>query len=509
MGRNGGPTVATHLSRGISFLFVLNGVTPSPLATDQTIMTAALRFGRGMNPVSAGTQFLPFAAHFRLSTFGHSFISATAPIGACWRLPARCRRPNVRKQVGRVRQGHRTTDRLVTLLCGAGEGRYHLFMSRSSTAVRYQWRKGDPVHRPKRRADVRFRLLVLLCFILLVAVALYGRFGAFIASAITGAAVNAPSELGTWGDSFGAFNAAVSSLAFLGIIATLVLQERGLEETVSDQHRQRFDASFFELLRLQREARSELIFANTIEVEVARKNGKYTTFSPATMGNVPTSGTLTPIVAAVVEIHYRLVKKPGMKKVRLNDIVFAYMRYVHSVSESTIAPYYRLIYSILSRIREDPVLTYQEKARYGNLVRSQLSSDEILLLAINSLAPISADMKSLVTEFRMLKYLPRSSMRTMLGRFHDPAAFAGRDDVVPDSSPIPTAFDNDKYRSMIAALHAERLLSRKSRVKVEKKLQKQAGYVADYEEGRKELSVVEFVDVSRALDRHPAYFLRH
>lgn len=351
-------------------------------------------------------------------------------------------------------------------------------------------------------------LVTLLGLAALILLGLYGRFGPSIATTVTGASVTRATEVGTWGDSFGAFNAAVSTIALIFIVATLMLQGRGLDEQTRDQHRQRFDASFFELLKLLREARSEFTFTNTDEFNAARTARSYSTFSAATTGRVADSDEYDPIAAADLEIHFRLIAEKKMKMLTKKDLVNVYMRRVHSVSESTVAPYFRLIYSILHRIRTDTVLSEEERVRYANLVRSQLSSAEMLLLGINSLAPISADMQSLVTEFRMLKYLPRSSMRDLLVRLHHPQAFTGRDDSIPLQRVRPTAFDDPSYRRMVAALHAERLSLRLSRVKLDARLRQRPGYVGRYEDGLTKLGISDFVEVARALGVHPALMLR-
>lgn len=337
----------------------------------------------------------------------------------------------------------------------------------------------------------------------------YARFGSEIAGWLTGRPVAAGEALGQWGDSFGALNAAISASAFIGILITLQLQRRGLREQAADQHRQRFDASFFELVGLQREARRELLFFNTPEFEAARTAKSFKSFSNATTGRLPANGLIDPIAAADLEVHFRLIEMGRLDKRSKSDVVEAYMRYVHSASESTIAPYFRLVYSILDRLRQDAVLTEDEKVRYGNLLRSQMSSAEVLLLGINSLAPISADMSDLVSRFRMLKYLPQSSMRALLSQFHDPEAFTGRDDPVPPRPARATAFDDPRYRRMIAAIHAERKLQRLSRKVLASRFGRGERFVADYEEGWKKLDVADLVDVAKALRSHPALFLRH
>lgn len=127
--------------------------------------------------------------------------------------------------------------------------------------------------------------------------------------------------LGAWGDSFGALNVVVSTLAFVGILITLLFQGRGLEDQAADQHRQRCDASFFELLRLQREARRDLIFFNTPEFEAERAARSYQTFSLATTGRLPPNGPIDSIAAAVLEVHFQLIRKGILGRCSRNEVV--------------------------------------------------------------------------------------------------------------------------------------------------------------------------------------------
>ena len=68
------------------------------------------------------------------------------------------------------------------------------------------------------------------------------------------------STIGQWGDSFGALNALFSALAFVAVLYTLRQQQKQIDEAALDQHLQRFERTFYELLRLLREARDDVEF---------------------------------------------------------------------------------------------------------------------------------------------------------------------------------------------------------------------------------------------------------
>jgi hypothetical protein len=231
---------------------------------------------------------------------------------------------------------------------------------------------------------------------------------------------DALNRAGNWGDSFGGFNALVSALAFAAVLATLWIQGTALRQQQIDQHQQRFESSFFELLRLMREARREVRFGFSTEFVHA---GAPTRKRSSTVETGPTA-----IMRAVIELAY-WVKQGGAMgaKATKESLAEIYLRRVHRRYESTFGPYFRLIYTILYRIKADSVLSAEDKYRYANLLRGQLTSYEISLIAINGLAPIAKDLSALLTEFRVLKYLPNGTLRRTLETVYDEQAFAARD----------------------------------------------------------------------------------
>lgn len=108
-------------------------------------------------------------------------------------------------------------------------------------------------------------------------------------------------------------------------------------------------------------------------------------------------------------------------------MVTVYEERIHKNNEASFGPYFRLVYTVLRRIKDDDVLTVSEKNQYGNLLRSQLTSEELTLLAVNGMAPFSADLSDLIQEFRLLKYLPQSSVQRRFLAFYGSTAFAARD----------------------------------------------------------------------------------
>lgn len=229
-----------------------------------------------------------------------------------------------------------------------------------------------------------------------------------------------PEVFGQWGDAFGALNALFSALAFVAVLYTLHQQQKQIDEAATDQHLQRFERTFYELLRLLREARDDVEF---------RYSDEYKGSSPKTESDHRSRVTGTQAFKrAQFEVKYWLDIRTAEQGDLPEDVVRdIYLKCVLDRYESTFAPYYRLLYTILLRIKADPKLTEEEKCRYGNLLRSQLTSHEVALCCYNGLSSVSGSFRTLLTEFRIAKYLPKQFGRDRLELYYPSTAFEGRD----------------------------------------------------------------------------------
>ncbi|PGH54228.1 hypothetical protein CRT60_30945 [Azospirillum palustre] len=224
-------------------------------------------------------------------------------------------------------------------------------------------------------------------------------------------------KLGQWGDSFGALNTLFSGFGFSAVLITLILQQNQNKISRDEQHKQRFDASYFQLLTFLRESREEVNFRFSDQYKAKSRN----------FNNLTQTGH-SAFKAAWDESSYWLERKleSEWSKEYAGQIYYAH---VHKHYENNFGPYFRLIYTILSKIKNDSVLSIDDKIFYSNLLRSQLTSYELALIGLNALTPVSKDFQDLITEFRMLKYLPEHSRRKrILLKFFDMRAFQGRDE---------------------------------------------------------------------------------
>lgn len=233
------------------------------------------------------------------------------------------------------------------------------------------------------------------------------------------------SKLGAWGDTFGALNAMFSALAFVAVLFTLTQQQKQIDDAATDQHLQRFERTFYELLRLIREARDAVEYRYTDQYEGGTREQEKD-YEAKVFGNEA-------FKRAQFEMAY-WVSTWGRnieKEMTSDDLAQIYTRFIHDRYESTFAPYYRLLYTTLLRIKTDPKLSIEDKQRYGNLLRSQLTSHEVAMCCYNGLAAVSGSFKQLLTEFRIIKYLPPEFGRGTFVGHYDPIAFLGRDEALP------------------------------------------------------------------------------
>ncbi|MBB2784847.1 UNVERIFIED_ORG: hypothetical protein GGD43_000017 [Rhizobium esperanzae] len=240
-------------------------------------------------------------------------------------------------------------------------------------------------------------------------------------------------ELGQWGDTFGALNALFSAFAFVAILFTLKQQQEELsnqqkqiETAEEEQHLQRFERTFYELLRLLREAREDVEFRHSNEYRDDL--------------NITHAGASDRVVGveAFKRAHVELMHwtKHSENDGPISSKVMAdlYKNHVHQNFESTFAPYYRLLYTLLLRIKhednDEKRKPNPRKYHYGNLLRSQLTSHEVAMCSYNGLADGSEKFKDLIIEYRLLKYLPVELGRKQLELYYPASAFLGRDAVV-------------------------------------------------------------------------------
>jgi len=226
-------------------------------------------------------------------------------------------------------------------------------------------------------------------------------------------------KAGLVGDSFGSLNALFAAIGFIMLLFSLRQQQRQITRAEREQSRQRFESSFFEILRLLRELRKEIHFSYSRSYRT--REGKQASEAEYTDHKA--------VLAIVRELSFQIETNPESKWSR-EKLASIYDKNVHSRYEGFLSPYFRIIYTMLIRIRDSKDLEEDERFTYSRLLRSQLTTPELTILAFNSMSPVSKDFSHLVTHFRMLKYMPESKIKEIFKGVLHPHAFLSRDDGV-------------------------------------------------------------------------------
>lgn len=245
-------------------------------------------------------------------------------------------------------------------------------------------------------------------------------------------------QLGQLGDTFGALNALFSALAFVAVLVTLKIQGDALvrqQEQIStaekNQHRQRFEDIFFQLLAVIRENRQDVRFGHSREFRAANPRSR----SQTRDGHFA-------FREAYREMRFWVRRETrGGRQLDQSELAALYANKVHVRYESTLGAYFRLVYETLDRVDRDPHLSADEKNEFGNLVRGQMTSFESVIAGCNALNDFAKDFKRLIIRFRLLKYARTGSVYFELMKHYPEEAFQGRDTNRP---PPPDIDDLDE-----------------------------------------------------------------
>ncbi len=214
-------------------------------------------------------------------------------------------------------------------------------------------------------------------------------------------------DRGTFGDMFGAVNALFSGLAFATLIYTIFLQKselqlqrqelvltrtelEGQKVQLSAQNDvlkvQNFENTFFQLLRLLND------IINSIDL--SDNQGRVTRGRDC----------LTSFYRRLAQT-YANEKKVSVQQDELLLIQNVYDKF-YEIHQTELGHYFRTLYNIIKFVRYSNV---QDKHNYTNLVRAQLSSQELLLLFYNGLSKHGIEkFKPLIEEFALLKTVPQN-----------------------------------------------------------------------------------------------------
>lgn len=227
--------------------------------------------------------------------------------------------------------------------------------------------------------------------------------------AISGFVLYSQPERGTFGDMFGAANALFSGLAFASLIYTIFLQRRELSlqrielsltrtelegqklqlAAQNDVLRiQNFENTFFQLLKLHNDIINS-IDLRTSNGDITRGRDCFNSFFRR------------------FRSKYLTLQRANLNLDSREIALKAYSQF-YTELQNEIGHYFITLYNIIKFIHESDI---PNKKFYTNLVRAQLSTQELLLLFYNcSSSTGSEKFKPLIEEYALLKMLPATQL---------------------------------------------------------------------------------------------------
>ena len=196
-------------------------------------------------------------------------------------------------------------------------------------------------------------------------------------------------DRGLFGDMFGGINALFAGLALAGVVVAIILQrqelnnqKREFEKQDKTSQIQRFELTFFNMLTLLSEIQNSLHYKKT-EL-IAMSKGFNSSAMTETIQKISTEKSGREVFSFFREkLLQQLKSAPEADtafKVEIQNFIF------NKPVEANIqlGYYFKNVYTILKYIKIEECLTFLEKRKYSNILRAQLSYDELFLLMCNS-----------------------------------------------------------------------------------------------------------------------------
>jgi hypothetical protein len=256
------------------------------------------------------------------------------------------------------------------------------------------------------------KLSVILIGGVLLAVALYSGLLLFLTWPVSELTID---RSGIFGDSFGPLTSLFSGLAFAGLIITIIMQRDELalqreelsltREELNGQKKemqaqnetlkvQRFENTFFKMLELLDSCRNDIGHQADGRYKAEGRDAiksLYESFTRSYLCNWPQDTNYNQIRVFKDECR----EKEGVSS-KYNDF--------YTKNGDELGQYYRTFYNALKLV--DRAKFIEDKTIYSNLLRSQLSRYELLLLFYNCLSEFGeVKMSPLVKEYNILKHL--------------------------------------------------------------------------------------------------------
>lgn len=227
-----------------------------------------------------------------------------------------------------------------------------------------------------------------------------------------------PSQVGLFGDMFGFSNAVFGALALVGVACAVYLQREEVrlakaevsvakadakqsQKLFAEQdrklQRQSFESTFFNLLTVYMHISDSIEVSSSLEIRVKGKDA---------------------ISALVEEIYAHM---------EVSTPIDGYEIFIQR-RRAILGHYFRILYNLFKFIdRAD--LRADEKSFFANIVRAQLSDDELVLLMFNACTIVGSKFKQIINAYKVLDNIPKEkALRTGLTQAFERSAFGNFDE---------------------------------------------------------------------------------
>lgn len=223
---------------------------------------------------------------------------------------------------------------------------------------------------------------------------------------------------GTFGDSFGALNTLFSGFAFAGIIISIFLQSKELQETRSEFksqtdvfNKQSFESTFFQMLHLHNEIIQFISVTNKEKITLTGRAALDDIFYEwgelfKEVKNSRKYNDTRPILMQYkIQVQWHSILDNQYQTTQDLSLNNSYMCF-HAVYGNHLGQYFRNIYQVLKYVNQSKIKG-EDKKFYTNVLRAQLSSNELGLLFFNCLSELGYEkFKPLLEKYAFFEHLP-------------------------------------------------------------------------------------------------------
>ena len=212
-------------------------------------------------------------------------------------------------------------------------------------------------------------------------------------------------DRGTFGDMFGGLNTLFSGFAFAGIIISILIQQKELEQTNKELGIQNFDRTFFSLLTAFNEIINSLSHTREEYIENKLQYSVDKTFpynlSPGRWHFKYYYEILNRIMKGEGSIDHTLETAYDEQEMGDSARQHQYEKF-WAIFRGQLGHYFRTLYNIIKIIDLSKVA---DKDKYSSILRAQLSDYELVLLFYNCLTPRGKKLRAYVIKYNLIKHI--------------------------------------------------------------------------------------------------------